>query len=417
MITLCLQKYIDDQKHHISLPQGEFDIGAAEDCAIQLESDSLFPYHCRLIVEADRVVASVLEDGAFMSVNDEETSVKQISPGDTLTLGDITFIVLSPVEEKPRIKVALPRGGAGQNDHSKFLCSVCGIASALDECRSHTVGYETQIFCPQCGGRCYEQESAGSIEQTSNGRKLKSNMGDEKLPDSFSSWLKSSFGYPLHLEGIVILSTGVLLYSMIKIGIFISSFAGLLGLMAVVLLSLLGGGYYLEFLKSIIIHASKGEDKMDWPTFEGISETAAPFIGTLFLGLLCFIPYICWNIFVPGDSGTFKIVGGYISLIAGCLVFPMAFLGYTLFETFAVINPAFLFPSILRVKGAYFAICSILVMGIVIQRLVEFSVGKLTHPILAGFLGMFVSSYLYVIVVRALGYLYFYKKGDLRWDS
>jgi hypothetical protein len=62
--------------------------------------------------------------------------------------------------------------------------------------------------------------------------------------------------------------------------------------------------------------------------------------------------------------GLFKQAGMQVMLALGNIVFPTVFLSHTLYDTYRVLNPAFILPSSLKVGSDYMYIWIIMVVGI-----------------------------------------------------
>lgn len=420
-----LSFFNDGEDQVMELPVGEYTIGSDESCMLQVNSPSLSGVHCQLSITDDSVIIARIDLDGYLALNEIEIEEEILSPGDTFTAGQLDFMYLEriqPATSEGRVRIDLNSGSAVPSEtletpasselslaENNVLCTVCGGTFALDQCNSRLIGGETKVFCPECGGQCTTSTDVKKAQ-------IKKEKEESERPESFKKWLMKSLSYPFHAEGIVVIVTGVLFFAVIQFCLWVVQWAGLLGLAATIILSILGGGYYLEFLKGIILHSAKGEDRLEWPSMDDFGELATTLILTLILGFLCFLPTLLWAIFAPQDLGTLKMIVTFIFVFVGMFVFPMGFLGYTLYDSFSILSPDFLFPSIMRVKGDYLMIWLIFGLGLFIQFAFEWVLDLFMFTTFARFFGMFVGAYFYVVVMRALGYLYFYNKRKLGWD-
>jgi hypothetical protein len=104
------------------------------------------------------------------------------------------------------------------------------------------------------------------------------------------------------------------------------------------------------------------------------------------------------------------------ALVLGCVLFPMAFLAVTLFDSLTALNPLLLVVSILKIPSAYLFAVLILLTGVGVSWLGDLFLTKLMPiPILPGIVSQFVGLYLATVEMRVLGLLYWTKQGELGW--
>ncbi len=130
-----------------------------------------------------------------------------------------------------------------------------------------------------------------------------------------------------------------------------------IGAIGIILMTIISGGYFFAFMKSVAGSAATGEDKPPrWPDVLGFAETfLSPFFQLLAIGLVCVGPGVAAMIFVSPILGIGLLVGGVFCL-------PMALLTVTLTDSVAGLNPMVVVPSVFKVFGPYVAICGVFVV-------------------------------------------------------
>ena len=423
MIRIKLKS--DDQGQVIELPSGEYRVGSGEDCELFLEDPSLLAKHAIITVDGQETYVRRADLEGYLAIDGLEVEESSWEKGQSATIGGLEFLLVAALPDessgkrmraKPRSSANVHPAGAELDAHDPALeCSVCKASTPESQCTIHILQGDMHYFCPHCGGKCVEPGATSAFSQT--GSKSEAEVVSHRKHDTFKSWLNASLVYPFtSVEGAVILVTGVIFMLIMMVVLFTIQFAGLFGLAAFLIIFFSMGGYFIEFLKSTLLYAAQGMDRLEWPAFDDVGGMVMNVIKTFFLSVLCFLPSILWAFLLPESMAGFKVAGTFILNAVGLIIFPMGFLAFTLCESFGVLNPAFIIPSILRVKGDYFLVWLLAVVGNILQQSLNWVVGTFMHELFASIIGIFAGLYFYVILLRALGYLYFYNQKRLGWD-
>ncbi|MCD8535614.1 MAG: hypothetical protein LR011_12855 [Verrucomicrobia bacterium] len=263
-----------------------------------------------------------------------------------------------------------------------------------------------------------ESEAAG---RKTGMKRVRGRSRREEKPDirfnSFKQYFLESIKYPVTtLEGAVVLISGWVFFLLGFGALYLVQHGGIYGVVASISIIIFSGGYFIEFLKDILLHAAQGRDRLEWPGMGDISGLISNFFTMLLLIFLCFFPAILWSLFVLDNLGSFKQAGMQVMLALGNIVFPIVFLSHTLYDTYRVLNPAFILPSILKVWSDYMYIWIIMVVGNSVKLLVSDLVGMVAGDFMKLSISIFVNIYFYVIAVRGLGFLYYFNRSRLGWD-
>jgi hypothetical protein len=258
-------------------------------------------------------------------------------------------------------------------------------------------------FCRSCGSECVAV-NLGPIE-------------DAKPERTFAQSVGPAFLYPFQGDGFILLFSGGLLYLLMDAAGFIAKYAGMVGFMAILFLTVLGGGYLVSYMRRIVTSTAAGEDNMpDWPDLGDLgSDIIVPFLQLIGTLAFCFAPAVVLTLYAPAASPW--IVGVIIaSMFVGCLYFPMAFTAVAMFDTVLAVNPLLVVPSILKIPLAYLAAVALFAAVLLVRWLGHTLLPLiLPVPVLPWVLGNLLGLYLLTVEMRILGLLYAAKKADLGW--
>jgi len=226
-----------------------------------------------------------------------------------------------------------------------------------------------------------------------------------------------AFAYPFNGDGIFLLLGGTLLYSLMDAASYVSRFALMYGLIAILIMGVLGTGYLLSYLQSVLSSSAVGEAKMpDWPEIsDPMGEVVVPLLHTLGTLLASFLPALI----VGAVFRSTNAVSGALLLAAygfGFLYLPMAFLAVTMYSSIMAVNPLLVIPSIFRVRWAYLVTAALTVSVLLVKWSGSVLLARLVSvPVIFPVLGNFLSLYLLTVLMRMLGLLYLTKKAELGW--
>jgi hypothetical protein len=230
----------------------------------------------------------------------------------------------------PPLIPALDTRGASSNckfhpkNAAQWFCSKCK-RSFCDLCVNARVGESVKKTCRSCGVECAPLE----VEITA------------PTETGFMASLPGALIYPFRGTGVLILIFSAILFS--AMNVISAGFFAILMKMAAI-------GYLFSYMQNII-HATANEEK-EMPELPGMDDLFSGFFrlaGTvvmsfgLVLGLLVAKYY---EVEIP-------ISAIIITVLLGCLYFPMAFLVVAMKDNVMACNPLVVVPSILRVPGQY----------------------------------------------------------------
>lgn len=405
------------------LTEGEYIMGSGDDCSICVKGSGgeIIGHHARIIVGSGIVWIRREHKEADLSVDGRLVMEVECVPGQVIRFGDGVEIEILKILKDPVKGSWYEERSEGEEMHR---CAVCQGEFGSSECSQQLILGDLIRFCPHCGGKCRpvnvpESEAAGS---KTGMQRVRGGSRREQKPDirfhSFKQFFPASMKYPVAtLEGIVVLISGWAFILLSMGALHLVQHGGIYGIVASISIVIFAGGYFIEFLKDILLNASQGRDRLEWPGIDDISGLISNFFNVLFLVFVCFFPAILWNIFVLDSLGSFKQVGNQVMLALGNIVFPIVFLSHTLYGTYRVLNPAFIIPSILKVWSDYFYIWIIIVVGNMVRFLVSGLVELVAGDFIQMAIWLLVNIYFYVVAVRGLGFLYYFNRSRLGWDD
>jgi hypothetical protein len=241
----------------------------------------------------------------------------------------------------------------------------------------------------------------------------------EALQVAFFESARQAFFYPFRGNGLILIFGGTLFFGFLDAANFISRMAFMFGLRgmamrAVLFTFILATGYLFSYLKSVIASSADGDPTPpDWPELgEWKADIVIPMSQLVSLALASFGLALGLQIWSDGDYPCL-VIG---AMLAGCVYFPMAFLGIAIFDSLAALNPIFVAGSILRVPREY-SVAAAVFTGIVAMRwLSELALDKLLHlPLFPSLIADILTIYFLVVEARILGVLYRARKGVLGW--
>ena len=303
----------------------------------------------------------------------------------------------------PRIAPAPSAGPTFCKYHPRhpahWFCGMCN-KSFCDLCVNARAGQHGVRLCRACGEECRELE----INITAPEQK------------SFFAMLPGAFRYPLNGDGIILIVVGTIFYTGIGVAQRISSYAGLLGLVALLITTLFGVGYLFTYAKRLIVSSAEGETQMpDWPEFtDWWTAIISPFFQCLVLVLFCFAPAIVLRL-ADIESPALGLVARIGAYAIECFILPMTLLAVAMYDSIFALNPMLTLPSIARVTRNYLVAVLLLVLIVVVHMVCDVFMGVIPIPILPTIISGFIGLYLLAVEMRILGLLYLANKQRLGW--
>jgi hypothetical protein len=181
---------------------------------------------------------------------------------------------------------------------------------------------------------------------------------------------------------------------------------------------ILGCGYLFSYLKKIITFTAHGDQNMpDWPELtEWKEDIVSPMFQFLMISLFSFGPaFLAWLLMDFWFDVDYPWLVWLIAL-AGCLYFPMAFLGVAMFDSLAAAHPLFVAGSVSVVPREY-SVAVLVFAGILLLRwLSETLLTMLLHiPLVPVLLSDLLAIGLLMVEAGILGLLYLARKRTLGW--
>ena len=283
-----------------------------------------------------------------------------------------------------------------------LFCPRCKKDITSDSTKKVSAGITIINFCPHCNERC--------ISATE-----KSKLYDKPLKKTFANHIREAFSYPFRENGWIILITGTFMFTAINVLSFISRYAGfILGLVAIIVLVLFSVGYLYVYIKNVISESAQGEnDPPSWPEFSNFySDAICPFFQLLGLTLTCMLPG-CFALGLLPDG--INAIAAIALFILALVYFPMALLAVAMFDTLSALNPLLILNSITRILRHYSIVCILLVVLLGVQYISSKIDGSLLIRLLTKPFTEFLSLYLFIVMGRILGMMYFVNRRKLGW--
>jgi hypothetical protein len=390
------------------LQPGVNTVGRDPDNDLSVDHSSVSDHHCALELTASGVVVRDLGSAHGTWIDAVRIQEGRLDPGQTLLVGEVPFALQVPL----RVGVKPPDTSVGQmtppvqaapiaESAESVHCPSCGRWWATSATRKQRTGLAILHFCPQCGRPC------GGASAT-----LGPGAGDQ-APLTFARGLAEAFAYPLRSSGVWMVLSGALALLLAQYAAQLASYAFLLGLLALVILTVGVVGYYFAFIKQVIVTSASGANTLPgWPEILSPADFLEPFFHCLALLAVSFGPWLLWQVWGP-DVGRDWM--SWVLLGWGAFYCPMALVGLALADSVSGLNPAVIVPSILRLFGPYCA--AVLLVGILL--LAQLGSGWLAEalsiPFVSSLAVQFLSLYLLVVIARILGVTYYLHRDALGW--
>ncbi|MGD0261682.1 MAG: FHA domain-containing protein [Verrucomicrobiota bacterium] len=272
----------------------------------------------------------------------------------------------------------------------QFFCEICVTTRGL------------QKFCRYCGAECVP---------------VQVQLQRPTAPKGFFARFPSAFIYPFRGSGLLVLLVSTFVLALVE-------YLGRSWFF--IFLKIIAYGYLFSFMQNIIHSTANEEEQMpDLPGFDDVFGGAFRLAVTV---LICFgvpIALVVLNFF-----GVFEASGSalIVTMVLGCLYFPMAFLAVAMKDTALAANPLVVIPAIFKVPLGYL-VATIVVIGIfALRRYGDFATffaqAQTYHTrhmsVLFKSFGLralwsLASVYLLTVSMRILGLLYVTNKDKLGW--
>lgn len=397
-----------EQAWEIQLAPGVTTLGSGPDNTVPLAHESVSAQHCQITVTDGGVMIKDLGSDCGTFVNHAPVDEARLTPGQTITLGEVELRLLADESLAGRPAAAREAAVIPGDGHCKYhpkavatwACAHCH-ASYCDLCVTIRHGSSAR-FCRRCGNEC---------------ARVRVRVAEEPM-QGFFSLLAGAFNYALKGNGPVLLVAGTVFLLLVDFASYTAAF-GPYGFVALLIITVFSSGYLFNYAKQIVTSTALGEaSPPDWPDLTDFKEDVLmPFGQLLALVVLCFGPSLALRWWHPWGQH-YASLASTAALILGALLAPMAMLALAMFDSIGALNPVALFWSIARIPLHYLvgAAAFELVIGIhlVAGHLLNW---LLPVPFLPQIIAAFVSLYVLTTAMRIIGLLYLADKESLGWFS
>jgi len=403
-----------DTAWEIPLRNGVVTLGRVQGNDFVLDHPSVSSHHCEISVQAAAVAVKDLGSSNGTFIGEQPVTESRLLPGHTLRIGEVqlrleeTAPVAAPVPAKaavPAVAAASARCRYHPRNPARLFCPKCH-GSYCELCVNvRAVDGESKSFCRACAVECLPVEPSE----------------EEPVEISFTSQIAGAFKYPFKGDGVVLMCAGTILFLVVDGARWVSRFAFIYGLVALILLTIFGTGYLTAFLRRVITSTVDGDEEMpEWPEMQDFSsDVFAPFMQLIGTVIFCFAPMIGLTVYALGGSHGDSAWLGWATTAAmlfGCVYFPMAFTAVAMTDSVLAVNPMVIIPSIMKVLRQYVltvvVLAAILLARWLLHRLLE---RILPIPLLPTIITSLIGLYLLVVEMRILGLLYRSNKDRLGW--
>ncbi len=422
------------------LAPGAYTIGRGAGNDFQIEDPSVSTTHCRIVVDQDSVSISDLGSTNGTFVNGVLVQTAALPQGKTLRLGSVELLLQAGDDPSatpappPAVAAPVPVVRVLSRTTAEIATAEPAAAPATGKagfCRNHYQNL-ARYECPKCHRHLCDL-CVNTRGSQGGGLKFCKVCGVECLPLKITSTqrvveffaeAKRAFKYPFAGDGLMLMFGGTLFFGFLDLANYVSrhsfAYAMRATMMRVTIFTfILGTGYLFSYLKNIIACTAHGDQTMpDWPEFmEWKEDIVTPMFQFVAIASVSFGPAILLNFaldyWFDGEFGWLV----WPVLVAGCLVFPMAFLGVAIYDNLAVVNPLFLLGSILRVPKEYGVAAAVFVGIMLLRWLAEIGLDRLMHfPLAPALVADMLTMWLLMIEARILGLLYLSQKPLLGWN-
>lgn len=221
----------------------------------------------------------------------------------------------------------------------------------------------------------------------------------------FLEHLPDVIAYPFKAGGMIMLAAGAVFITAV---LFFSRYAFLFGIIGYVFV----GGYLSAFMMKIVSHTADGEiDLPDWPDFsDWWDDIIGPMFQMIMVAVVSYLPLIAYGIY-GAVSRDVSPVPAIALLVLGALYQPMAVISMSIHRSIRALNPAHLFPAMMRIPLDYLIACGMLLFLFFVKWLFRI----VPIPFIGPFIDNFIMLYLLVAEMRILGLIYYANREKFGW--
>ncbi len=216
-----------------------------------------------------------------------------------------------------------------------------------------------------------------------------------------------ALSYPIRNSGWIMILIGAIFSAILDL----FQFAPIFGLVV----GVFGAGYFGAFYLDIVNATMTDHDEMpDWPSMSDfITDILSPFLRLTLLILISFTPLIALN-FVPDPETPWFLYAVLVSVIYGCLYFPMGVLAAQSFGSVGAALPHIVLPAIFRTLPGYLLGVGALIFGFLMAGFAQNFSSEI--PFIGWFFTAVIGLYSLMFQGRLIGLIYREKREALGWE-
>jgi Inner membrane component of T3SS, cytoplasmic domain len=425
----------------IELKEGTNHLGRGNDTDFKIADAPVSSSHCQILVSNGEVSIQDLGSTNGTFINGAPAQAATLQNGQAIRLGNVEMIFCAdapqpaaPAEPStprpaPRLRVSVSSQAQTETapavaEIPPLLIPQFDVSAAASACKFHPKSH-ARWFC----GKCIRSYCDLCVNTKTGGgafKKICRSCGNECAPleiefvapaeKGFLASLPGAFIYPFRGSGVLILIFSALLFAALSFRM-----AGIYG----IIIWFVAIGYLFSYMQNIV-HATANEETQ-MPELPGMDDLFGGFLRLA--GTVAMSFGLTLGLMVARLSGVdIPVSAIIISMLIGCLYFPMAFLVVAMKDNVMACNPLVVVPSILRVPGQYLITVILLISIFGVQEigsLISSAAGSIafsTTSISVMFLSFgiklvwsLIKVYLLTVNMRILGLLYLTQKEKLGW--
>ncbi len=402
-----------DSAWELPLQDGVVTFGREDGNDFVLDHPSVSSRHCEISVRSATVAVKDLGSSNGTFIGEQPVTESRLLPGQILRIGDVQLRLEETAPAAAAVPVPATEPAVAASAHCRYhprnaahlLCPKCH-GSYCEMCVNvRAVGGKSKNFCRTCAVECTPVQISE----------------EEPAEIPITSHIGGAFKYPFKGDGVVLMCAGTIVFLVVDGARWVSRYAFIYGLIAVILLTIFGTGYLTAFLRRVITSTAEGDEEMpEWPDIQDFSsDIFAPFMQLIGTVVFCFAPMIGLTMYAAaGVNGDSAWLGWATTaaMLSGCVYFPMAFTAVAMSDSILAINPMVVIPSIMKVLGQYVLTVVVLALILLARWLLYRLLEKiLPVPLLPTIITSLIGLYLLVVEMRILGLLYRSNKDRLGW--
>ena len=383
----------------IPLQRGVTTMGRDNDNHHAFDDPSVSGNHFQLSVTNAGTIVRDLGSTNGTFVDDHRIDEAILLPGQTIRAGEVVMRFEADYgTEEARPAAAKPPSGGNAfcqthpKNPARFLCPKCHLLLCEKCVTTRTARGQRKKLCLTCWVECIHLDPPAPTVV-------------ERKP--FLPQIPGAFLYPLQGDGPFLLVGGAVFFGVMGL---IAAFTFIWGLVLRFVLT----GYLIVYAREILRNSADGDDRMPpWPDLERASEYLTPVLEFVGAGIVSFAPAIALRFF-PNTPGYEPLL--WTAVILGCIYYPIAVTGVTMFDSMGGVDPRLVIPSIFRIPLQSLLVSAVLAASFGLIVLIQWLIGNVLRiPILPALIGGILQIYFMAVAMRLCGLLYHAEEKKLAW--